>query len=213
MRSRTVWTGLALAAVAAFTTAGADDARKTAKPTKGATAKTRAVIEEWPAKAKEAATKTIDTYGEPDEATASMLLWNARGPWKRIVAYRDEVAHAWPMPHSDLVEMFIDYKVPADKVDDLAKFDGSVIVERTKGEISARCEEEGANFLALNLANDIVTGRIGVDAARKQYAEAVKAKMANPAKGPIVMEKLLFEKQISTADPDTTVLPLKAARK
>jgi hypothetical protein len=33
-----------------------------------------------------------------------------------------------------------------------------VIVERTKGELSARCEGEEANFLAINLAHQIVTG-------------------------------------------------------
>ncbi len=32
----------------------------------------------------------------------------------------------------------------------VAEFDGSVIVERTAGEVSARCHDEQANFLALN---------------------------------------------------------------
>ena len=41
---------------------------------------------------------------------------------------------------------------------DLARFDGSVIVERTRGEIGARCDKEEMNYLALNLAHDIVTG-------------------------------------------------------
>ena len=37
--------------------------------------------------------------------------------------------------------------------------DGSVSVHRTVGEISAKCDFEGANFLALNLANDVITGK------------------------------------------------------
>jgi hypothetical protein len=53
--------------------------------------------------------------------------------------------------------------VPPDKFDELAEYDGSVIVERTKGEIAARCDLEGANFLALNLAHEIVTGKRSVD--------------------------------------------------
>ena len=32
-------------------------------------------------------------------------------------------------------------------------------VHRTDGEISAKCDFEGANFLALNFANDIITGK------------------------------------------------------
>ncbi|MGH8284417.1 MAG: hypothetical protein ACRETT_01460 [Steroidobacteraceae bacterium] len=37
------------------------------------------------------------------------------------------------MPHKDVLEQVIDYKVPPDKFDDLARYDGSVIAERTKG--------------------------------------------------------------------------------
>jgi hypothetical protein len=48
----------------------------------------------------------------------------------------------------------------------LAEFDGSVIAERTAGEVSARCHDEHANFLALNLMHDIVTGAKNVEEAR-----------------------------------------------
>ncbi len=67
----------------------------------------------------------------------------------------------------------ISYQVPTDKYDELAEYDGSVIVERTKGEISARCDKEEANFLALNLADDIVKGKRSVKDARKHYAETI----------------------------------------
>ncbi len=62
--------------------------------------------------------------------------------------------------------------------DDLAMYDGSVVLERTSGEISARCDKEGANFLALNLAHDIVTGKRSVQDARKMYGEQAIAMMA-----------------------------------
>jgi hypothetical protein len=39
--------------------------------------------------------------------------------------------------------------VPVDTFNDLAAFDGSVLVDRTKGEISARCEGQEASLLAL----------------------------------------------------------------
>lgn len=44
------------------------------------------------------------------------------------------------------VESVIDYHVPMDKITPLAKFDASVVVERTVGEASARCHDEQANF-------------------------------------------------------------------
>jgi hypothetical protein len=66
--------------------------------------------------------------------------------------------------------------VPPDKFDALAAYDGSVIAERTKGELAARCDMEEANFLALNLAHDIVTGIRSVAQARQFYAEVMQEK-------------------------------------
>ena len=135
------------------------------------------MIASWPAKPQEVARKTIAKYGQPNEATATMLIWHNNGPWKRTIVYRDVVQHNFPMPHPDLLEQFIDYQVPVAKFSDLAAYDGSVIVERTKGEMSARCDKEEMNFLALNLANDIVTGKRSVKDGRKFYAETAMAFM------------------------------------
>jgi len=119
----------------------------------------------------------VEKYGQPAEETATMLVWHNTGPWKRTIISKEAVQHDFPMPHPDVMEQVINYKVPPDKFDDLAMYDGSVIVERTKGELSARCDKEGANFLALNLANDIVTGKQTVSGARAEYARQIKAMM------------------------------------
>ena len=139
----------------------------------------QSVIDEWPAVPKSVAQKMIERYGEPDEATPSRLIWFNNGPWKRTIVYRDEVPHNFPKPHTDVLEQFIDYRVPPDKADELAAFDGSVVPERTKGEVSARCDMEEMNYLALNLMHDIVTGRRSVEEARKHYAETATAFMMN----------------------------------
>ena len=87
----------------------------------------------------------------------------------------------------------------------LAEFDGSVIVERTAGEVSARCHDEQANFLALNLMHDLVTGTKDVLEARSYYAkEFLDARRNNPTP---YMEKLHFHPENGrTADPDRRVL-------
>lgn len=149
------------------------------------------ILGTWPDVSRQAATTTINTYGLPHEASATRLIWHNNGPWKRTVIYAEEVAHAFPTPHHDVVEQYIPYRVPVERFNDLAAFDGSVLVDRTKGEMSARCEGEEANFLALNLAHDIVTGRKDVETARRAYGEAMQARRAgNP---PEIMRKLTFE--------------------
>jgi hypothetical protein len=159
------------------------------------------VIASWPAKPKEVASDTIAKYGQPDGVTDSRLVWQNKGPWKEIILYRDEVPHQWPMPHTDLLEQSINYKPDPEKFDDLAQFDGSVIAERTKGTLAARCDKEEMNFLAVNLANDVVTGRRSVSEARKFYEETAMA-FKKGEKRPYT-QRLQFEPPRTAAgDPD-----------
>jgi hypothetical protein len=163
------------------------------------------IVKTWPQAARQAANAMMDQYGAPDEASASLLLWQGNGPWLRTVVYREEAQHNFPTPHRDVLEQFIPYRVPVDKFDDLAAFDGSVLVDRTKGLMSARCAGEGGNFLALNLAHEIIEGTKDVKAARTAYAEAMKAKMEGNT--PNIMQRLLFEPlRDNTADPDQSVI-------
>lgn len=149
------------------------------------------VINNWNAMSKKMANQTIKQYGSPNEATESRLIWYNNGPWKRTIIYRDEIPHDFPQPHTDVIENYINYSVPPEKFSELAKFDGSVIVERTRGEVSSRCDMETANILALNLMNDIVKGELGAEKARDKYCEITSAFMMNqPAP---YAEKLQFD--------------------
>lgn len=163
------------------------------------------LIEAWPKESREAAKLVLDKYGTPDEATDSEMIWHRPGSWKRIVATKEYYDHNFPAPHIDAVESVIEYRVPPEKVSELAAFDGSVIVERTAGEVSARCHDEQANFLALNLMNDIVTGQKTVDEARDYYAKEFadyRRKKPTP-----YMEGLKFAPADGDAkDPDVRML-------
>ncbi|MBW3563810.1 MAG: hypothetical protein KY459_03705 [Acidobacteria bacterium] len=134
----------------------------------------RAMVNTWPETARKAAWEAMGKYGSPDGVTDTMLIWHDNGPWKRTIVYREEVDHRFPMPHKDVWEQFVNYDVPPEKFDEIAAYDGSVMIERTKGEISARCDKEAANFLALNLADDIINNRRTVDDARNFYAQTIK---------------------------------------
>ncbi|MBE7414162.1 MAG: hypothetical protein HS130_02565 [Deltaproteobacteria bacterium] len=134
-------------------------------------------VSNWPEAARSAANQMVDKYGEPDEITPTRLIWRENGPWTETIVHKDVVTHRFPKEHEDTLEQTIAYQVPPDKFDDLAEFDGSVIVARTLGTISAMCDQEAANFLALNLANDIVTDKVTVEEAREQYAEIIQGLM------------------------------------
>ncbi len=131
-------------------------------------------LKSWPEASQLAAHDMMNKYGKPNESTEHMLVWYNNGPWKRTIVYNTETKHIFPVDHTDVMEQFIDYQVPQDKFDDLAMYDGSVTVRRTDGEISAKCDKEGANFLAINLANDVITNKKDVEEARMFYAKTIK---------------------------------------
>lgn len=164
-----------------------------------------ATIQAWPEASREAAQLVIDKYGEPDEASDTLLTWHRPGPWKRMQASRAFHEHRFPTAHTDSVESFLDYRVPIEKIEEITQFDGSVMVDRTAGEVSARCHDEEANFLALNLMHDIVTGTKTVEEARAYYGkEFLDYRRKKPTP---YMEALRFTPRRGDAgDPDTAIL-------
>ncbi len=163
------------------------------------------LIKDWPAAPKKVAEKLIDNYGEPNEATPTKMFWYNTGSFTRIILTKDEIIHNFPTPHTDFLTEYIKYKVPADKAAELVEFDGSVFIDRTAGEVGARCDHEAYNILTLNLVHEIVQGEKTVEEARKLYAETAAAfTMGRPAP---YAEKLLFELPTEdTTDPDTRVI-------
>lgn len=163
------------------------------------------MIQAWPTESKQAAEAIIAKYGMPTEFTSSMLVWEKTGPWKKTVVMKEAVDHQFPIAHKDVLKQVVDYKVPADKADELAQFDGSIIIDRTKGELAVRCDKEENNFLAINLADEIIQGKKTVKQARDMMAKAVMGKQLAGNEG---MFKDGFKFQLassSTADADKSV--------
>lgn len=161
----------------------------------------------WPKEVQLQIKETVGKYGEPHEVTNSMLIWYNNGPWNRTIIYKKIVQHNWPLPHVDVLEQAISYKVPLDKFDDLAKYDGSVWAERTKGELIARCHFESMNFVALNLAHDVIRGNKTPQKARKAYEELFKQVVINKQK-PSISTGLRFAKQSERVARDSDKITL-----
>ncbi len=160
-------------------------------------------LKSWPMASQMAAKDMMDKYGKPDEMTPTMIVWNSKGPWAKTVVFSKEYPHNFPMPHTDLLQQWVSLKVPTDKLDELAMYDGSVVVERTTGMISARCDKEGANFLALNLAHDIIMGKQTVEGAREMYGKEVMKMKAGQMNE--YTEGLMFSTNMSAAEPDIAI--------
>jgi hypothetical protein len=176
----------------------------------GATTDDVMSIKLWPVESRVAAGKMIELYGKPDVEAGTFLVWNNKGPWDRITVFRTGVLHRFPFEHFDVVEQTLAYRVPEEKLDDLIMFDGSLLIDRTRGTVSARCDAESSNVLALNLAHEIVTGKKSVADARLAYALIVRDKL-NGA-DPVSMKQLAFTTDLHTSDPDVNLTGLTGSR-
>jgi hypothetical protein len=178
MKRRIAYATAAVAAVGCIAFAQNQSASVTTPPMhmsrRADPSEVRSIISNWMAEPKMNAEKMIRKYGQPNEATDTQITWWHNGPWKWTKIENVEIPHDFPMPHHDMMQQAINWRVSPSMFDALAKYDGSVIVERTRGEVSARCDKEEANFLALNLAHDIVTNRRNVQQARAFYAQTIK---------------------------------------
>jgi hypothetical protein len=161
------------------------------------------ILASWSGQPKDTAYTLIKKYGLPNEASSRRIIWYNNGPWKRTIVHLDTVPHNFPTSHLDYLEQTIDYKVPIERFDELAKFDGSLYPDRTGGEATAKCDQEAANFMALNLMNDIVTHKLTAEQARQLATEIEKKFRLHGQSSPYI-ERLLFPKQMQTPDPDVS---------
>lgn len=132
----------------------------------------------------------VDKYGPPDRVETLRLVWEHRGPWKKIVVW-DELGFLDNNRAARNIEGTIAYPVPADKVDALVSFSRALHVSADGGELSARSTSEERNFLMLNLADEIVKGRLSPEEARVSYLRTLK--LAEAGKSSPSMLRLLFQ--------------------
>jgi hypothetical protein len=154
----------------------------------------------WPEASQTAAREMRGKYGKPDAECHDMVIWMDKKDWMMITVTKAESRHSFPLEHTDVLEQTVRYRVPVDKYQELAEFDGSITINRTRGTLSSRCDNEGYNILTLNLAHDIIIGKRTVDDARKEYSNLIREKMIGG--NPEYMQRLLFTAQDDTGDTD-----------
>jgi hypothetical protein len=138
------------------------------------------IIDSWPEAQQNVARQMLAKYGPPNEATPTRLFWHNNRPWKRTELTSDAVVHHWPAPHTDFLTQYINYRVPPELTHLITMFDGSILVDRTRGEVAARCDSEAANVLGLNMVHELVAGKRTVEEARHTSEQSTVAYKHRP---------------------------------
>lgn len=150
------------------------------------------VVRNWSKDLQAQARALIERYGKPTASDADSLTWSDNGPWRKTVLHREGFTHPMMGQTRDHLEQVVAYQVPEGKIADLQRFDKRIEVNRATDEMSSRADSESMNYLALNLADEIIRGERTVQGAR---AFARKVKMLEKAgKSSPYLEGLLFSK-------------------
>lgn len=147
---------------------------------------TRAVaarIAEWPDGPRTAAALMMERYGPPASLASGTATWHEAGPWKRIAVHRDS--------RDRFLDQTVDYRVPYMAVIPLFEFGHDVRADVANKELSASSDSESLNLLALNLADEIATGKRTAQDATDVYAAT--ARLAGAGKSSPYTETLQFQ--------------------
>lgn len=140
------------------------------------TANWKEVITHWIHKSpKEYAQKLVDVYGNPTWAAGTELCWeNVPGIFTKIYVKDEELPHNFPKPHLDYVYSAVNYHLSIDHVDTVAQMTESVLVDRLKNEIQARCHMLLANAITIQAVFDVVRNEMKPGAAKTMYSQRIK---------------------------------------
>jgi hypothetical protein len=131
----------------------------------GTSASPETVVGIWPPAQRVAARALIEKYGRPAQYDSHALAWFNNGIWKRTVVYRRSPLGG-KNADKEFLQQTVGYIVPSDKIEALKRFDKRLEVSQTAGEMTFTSDREATNLLALNLADEIVTGKRTVASAR-----------------------------------------------
>lgn len=146
------------------------------------------VIAAWPIVSRLTAGFLIEKYGAPNVVSPAELTWVDNAPWKKTMVHKEGLLRSAPRR---IVHQTVGYDVPKGKLAALEAMDMGLKADRGRKELSAAGESEEANFLALNLANDVISGRMDVQDAKDAYGRTLALSAAG--KSSPYTEGLAFE--------------------
>lgn len=149
------------------------------------------IIMRWPPRARSVARLIIEKYGAPGQFDRDTLAWFNNGEWKRTIVYRRRAHQDPTATRTDILEQTIGYLVPNDKVAELKRFNPKLVVSQAAGELTFSSDSEAKNRLALNLADEIVTGNRTAADARAFFLKT--ARLAASGKSSSYTDELRFD--------------------
>ena len=166
----------------------------TARDAAGRKALAEAAVGGWWSASSRVARLMIEKYDVPDEVRPGHLVWNGNGHWRRTVV-RNVTPPYGPADDLGVLEQTILYPLTPGQVADLEAYDLKLDYEPGTRELTARSDREEVNLLRLNLADDVVNGRMAPAQARHLHARLLE--LENSGKSSPYLQSLRFAPDVN----------------
>ncbi len=132
----------------------------------------------------------INEFGQPDfldPHPKGMAVWTEetlkqRGKiWQSILLIDEAWIHNSPEPHYDFLYTCYRHEVPKNKLCDVIGVSDSIIYDKLKHELTARCHFMGADIATLALAVKVSNGEMSLNEAKKNYGPYIMSTMPGMA--------------------------------
>ena len=134
------------------------------------------ILKNWEHKdAANYAQELIDRYEEPDEFSESQMTWRNISQFDETTVKDESIPHNFPKPHHDFVYSTIEIEVPEELVSVFAHATESILVDRLKNTVTARCGDINANAITIGFVQDVISNKVSQEPeeAKKEYARRI----------------------------------------
>lgn len=159
------------------------------------------IIITWPTYSYRLARMMIAKYGQPTESLDDRLVWLDNGSWKKTVVYREAASGRVFNRNKGRLEQSVAYRMPHERLDALTRYDKHIESDPEESRLTTRGDSESDNFLALNLADDVINGRRSPHEAATFRTKL--SRMASSGKSSSYLDGLMFVPKDQFADPES----------
>jgi hypothetical protein len=120
------------------------------------------IVSNWSPQSQDLIKKMVSKYGSPNEISDNRVTWHNNGQWRRTEISRNF--------GKDALKQTASMPIPPERLGEVAMFNKDIIVNQAEGEVTATGNSERHNFLVLNLAKEVIDGRLSPYEARRQFS-------------------------------------------
>ncbi len=120
---------------------------------------------------KETVMKLTYAFGPPKDISIYDAKWDYIQGFHGVCVKDEEIPHDTPSPHKDWLYSCRKIAVPPALYTPLANVSGSILIDGTKGLVTARCQMLIKNAVTLAFVEDVVAG---AEASPEEYARRIE---------------------------------------